>query len=695
MGRYLKTLCLLSIWQLIAFHAFSQYYVKFRGDSIPFQKDSIILSLDKEIIENLDWEISEDSQTWESLNISNDTLSIRIDTSAFYRAVYKEGTCFPVTSDLAFAGFKSIVAAGNSIIIDPIGGIYFLPSGIKIVAPPGAVEESTEISFEVLDSLNAELKIPFNADTGRVFCAGIYCELNAIEFLKPIKITIPAPNYHHNDLPYLYTQDPITGNWDKYIDDLLCSENLQTIEFTTDRILSTRIQLVEDVFDFNSSDEGARTAEKKCQEGFINVRSKAHDHVGQKGSKECYVSSDHTTVRFLECPNNPIHDAKIQEIGKDCKPEVVDNLDGIKCLKKGESATITIKTTIGGIPLQNQDILFHTLPAGLSIDKILDSTNVDGIALFVITCNIDDFGGDIHYKVNYQYFLETIEASDGTNSEKTKNHEKNGVIPRIHHLEACPASIKILATRVLKVGKTTTIECECRDSNSNLIDCGEVEYILSDVKPFPAGSAGSIISVNNGAVYASKPGLAAVQARVGDVISDYDEGTFSVVYQGDLKNLSITYDNNIYKDCACDKDLENPPYEYNWWVVSFKGTYHIDFYLDYITANDHAAQLVGGGVVTYSISGSTSCSGADLPQSINSHLVLFDLLPPNSGAPTVENILAGDEFKMIFYPVDDIFFHYMVGKAKMKNPHEIEFTIMDFKPDGCIKKDVEGSCLLK
>jgi hypothetical protein len=703
MGRYLKIFCFLSIWQFIAFHAFSQYYVKFRGDSIPFQKDSIILSLDKEIIENLDWEISEDSQTWESLNISNDTLSIRIDTSAFYRAVYKEGTCFPVTSDLAFAGFKSIVAAGNSIIIDSIGGIYFLPSGIKIVVPPGAVKENTMISFDVLDSLNAELKIPFDADTGRVFCAGIYCEPNAIEFLKPIKITIPAPNYHHNDLPYLYTQDPITGNWDKYTGDLLCSENLHSIEFTIDKIVSTRIQLVKDVFEFENLEESARTAEDPCQQGFINVKSEAHDHVGQKGSKECYVSSDKTKVIFLECPGQPVHDAKIEEIGKDCEPEVVDNLGALLCIKSGERVDVDVTITIGGKPLEKQDIQFYDLPNGLIIDEPQKLTDENGKATFTFTCSVDNFSGIIYYKVYYKYFLEIIEASDGTHLEKTSNHERNGIIENKGHLiKECPRvkSIVILADRELKVGgEPSQINSECRDQNNELIDCGEVEYILSNVYTFPAGN---IISVSNeGVVTALKPGLASVQASVGDVISDYDRGTFSVAYQGDLKDLSLRFDNNIYKKCGCQEDYDNPPHELTWWVIDFIGSYHITFFLDHITTADHSAELVGEGIITYSISGSTHCTGASFkdPVNVNAADNSLYLLPPENGPATTVDILAEKEFNIRFDWITEIpsdwRFRSLRGKAKMIGLHAIEFTIMDFEPDVCIYKDVEGSCILQ
>jgi hypothetical protein len=62
MAKSIKIIFLYSFCQLISISSFSHYYVKFKGDSIPFQKDSLILSLDEVVTDNLDWEISRDSE---------------------------------------------------------------------------------------------------------------------------------------------------------------------------------------------------------------------------------------------------------------------------------------------------------------------------------------------------------------------------------------------------------------------------------------------------------------------------------------------------------------------------------------------------------------------------------------------------------------------------------------------------------
>ena len=54
-------------------------------------------------------------------------------------------------------------------------------------------------------------------------------------------------------------------------------------------------------------------------------------------------------------------------------------------------------------------------------------------------------------------------------------------------------------------------------------------------------------------------------------------------------------------------------------MVDFTGSYHITFFLDHITTGDHSAKLVGGGVVTYSISGSTHCTGFSFNDPVNEY----------------------------------------------------------------------------
>src|SRR5665648_71657 len=141
---------------LIGSNVFSQYYVKTKGDSLAFEADSIVLTIDN-LPGIINWEVSSDSLTWESINNYNDTMWVRIDSSAYYRAVLMDGTCYPVESSVALVGFKSIQVSGNSITIDSLGGVFSFSSGIKIIVPPGAVKEGVTFLLDLLNSDQANI----------------------------------------------------------------------------------------------------------------------------------------------------------------------------------------------------------------------------------------------------------------------------------------------------------------------------------------------------------------------------------------------------------------------------------------------------------------------------------------------------------------------------------------------------------
>jgi hypothetical protein len=161
MSRSIKINFLIFLGTFIWVNALSQYYVKVRGDSVRLEVDSVVLSIDVNA-GDISWEVSKDSLTWTSLDQTNDSLIIRIDSSAYYRAILTDGTCYPVESARAFVAFNTINITGNTVVIDSLGGVYSLPSGIKLIVPPGAVNEDVTISLDLLDEEQANIKMPLD-----------------------------------------------------------------------------------------------------------------------------------------------------------------------------------------------------------------------------------------------------------------------------------------------------------------------------------------------------------------------------------------------------------------------------------------------------------------------------------------------------------------------------------------------------
>ena len=684
-----KIIFLIMVWSLYVTNAFSQYYVKIKGDSIAFKIDSVIMAADNQP-GSVNWEVSKDSLSWKSLNETNDTLVIRIDSSAYYRAFLTSETCNYTISDVALVSFKSINVTGNSVTLDSSGCVYLLPSGIKIIVPAGAVKENTILSFDLLDSINADLKIPFKDGPGKIFCTGLFSNSAAISFLKPIRIRIPAPNYKHYDLPYVYLYNSNNGLWEKYTGDLTCSEYLHFIEFSTNELVSARVHLFENLFLMGKSAGSAKQdVNKDCKEGFIHVESMAHDQQGQQGSNECFVSSDHTTVTFLSCPGSPTAEARIQEIGKDCTPEAEDDMNKIKCLKNGESATITISVTIGGMPLKDQEIIFYSIPAGISVSPTSKPTDDNGKAQFVITCHIEKFSGIIKYKVNCKYFLQVIQASDGGVSENSQIHEQTLTISNgsgkqinecaeIKYVEPSGGGLR------LRAGETTQLSCNCFDKDRNPVDCGAVEYSIAPGSSYPAEGAVSVGSAS-GLVTALKPGVAKIQARASGVVSSYNL-SFTVAYEGDL-NFSGVTNHNTYNGCGCKEDFDNPPHKWKWYVVTYTVKLHFYFWLSTNLADTPSGDLEGTNTYDYYIEEPSYCKGITFSENVNG----FDFIDSANpfSVETTQKAISGDEFTIDYHYWDYRGWGYLQGiilNCKMINPGVITAHVRYYEPEGCVMR---------
>jgi hypothetical protein len=678
-----KTLFLILIWLLTEISAFSQYYVKFKGDSLGFEIDSVILALDS-MAGNIYWEVSKDTVSWTSLNEKNDTLYIRIDSSAFYRAVLTGGSCYPVKSSIALVSFKSIAISGKTVVIDSAGGIYFLPSGIKLTVPPGAVKENTTLSFDLLDLGNADFKIPFHADTGKVFCSGIYCDPAEVRFLKPVRISIPAPNYQYSDLPYVYLYDSYSNTWEKHTGLLTCSENKHFIEFSTDKPLSARVHLIKNLFGPGMSPKSYKGEQEDCKSGIIQVQSMSHDFIGSYASGDCNVNSDEDQVAFLDCPGKPTGTSRIQEIGKYCKPQVAHSIDK-DCLSRGESATMTINVTIGGLPLSDQHITIN-LPAGLSTPGLLIVTDNFGNARFTVTCNADNFTGTISYKVYIEYYLQVVEASADGRTETGKNFkqtleiegaQKIGcVIPQIKFIELTrPDGYK------MHVNETVQLSSICRDEHGSPVNCGILEYYVS------SSAGGGAVDIDaSGIIKALKPGIVFIKALSSGIESN--SVGISIAYEGTL-TCSRETDHSIYNQCGCKNPETN---KWDWYDLTFSGSYAMAFWLNIDLDADPSAEINGLNTITYEIT-SDYCKDTLIYEQVKSEVYSLDI-DQDLNRVLTQDVIDGKEFGITFWYNDFRYLNNFISLGgHMNQSGMISITIKRYIPDECVLY-IDGSCVL-
>jgi len=112
----MKKILLSLILVLIAGASYSQFVVN-KEDTTFFNNDSVIFITDN-IRGALQWQVSKDSINWNNIQgATYDSLIIKVDSSAVYRLMAKEGTCDPVYGDTMFVKKNTNPVVGKFIIV--------------------------------------------------------------------------------------------------------------------------------------------------------------------------------------------------------------------------------------------------------------------------------------------------------------------------------------------------------------------------------------------------------------------------------------------------------------------------------------------------------------------------------------------------------------------------------------------------
>lgn len=691
MKRSIKNINIIMLFFLIEINAYSQYFVKVKNDSVRFVQDSVVLAIEPGP-GDITWEVSKDSLTWTSLDQNDDSLFIRIDSSAYYRAVLTDGTCYPVNSAVALVAFRSINVAGNTVVIDSIGGIYTLTSGIKLIVPPGAVDENVMVSMELLDEVNADLKIPFDSDTGKVYSTGVYSEPSGIVFSKPVRIRLPALNYQSADIPFVYLYNSLFVSWIQNTGTLTCSESEQYIEFSTKKLLPARIELSKDVLAFGKSSGKSKDGEIDCHELLVEIKNAVFDIIGKRASGVCFVVKDDLTVTFTQCPGNNVATANFREIANVCIPKITHEITK-SCLAVGESANMTFRVTIGpggrdDLPLENQTIVI-SVPDGMTVSDPEPKTNSSGTATVTVTRLNESGIGSIDYILLAEYYLSEITATSEGVTEHVNEFPKSFQAKGSLEISAAPCGSQVTTVVLsvddnannLKVGNTRTLTCNCFDQNSNKIDCGTVEYYVVPGSAYPTEGAITVDPAGGG-VTCLKPGAATVQAVASGIASN-NNIFFSVAYEGSILMNGVT-DHNIHYGCGCREDFDNPPYIWKWYVVTWSVNLH--FYL-WLNEKDKIpyGYVEGVNSYDYKIDFDSHCKNATVIEQIDG----LDFSP--SGYPfsdgTTSEVISGADFTLDYCWWDYRGFGYLqdiVLACNMNSSGVISAHVSYFWPHGCV-----------
>jgi uncharacterized protein (TIGR02145 family) len=438
--------------------ALSQYYLKAKSDSISLESDSVFLYVDG-YRGAVRWWVSPDLLDWMSVGRRNDTLGVRIDKSAYYRATITEGTCNPVASDTVFLIEKLTITNSNQFIVDTMGGVFLLPSGLKVKIPRGAVTGPKEIRVDIIssDSVNklAAVHYPENIS----FLSGISVATDSFNFSKPIKIKVPLAGI--DGLPVLFEFNNAGDSWyhsdetiivgngvmnvgveEKFIEIILKGSDKKGTpkkagsELSLNDIRSFFLELYGDIF----------LGEDYCRELGYKVLSESRDTTGSGG---CTVITINEEINYWACdpPQKGTYGAL--ELSPDCEPSLTGCPGNYKILR-GKKIPINLKTEIGGLPLDYQEIT--VTPSGnINVNALNLRTDFNGNASFDLTGTAPG-DGLVYLSVAFEYDLITIYASNNEGAEEQSYDHKEVI-------KECTINVSVYDTAEVMTSPAEDIIC--------------------------------------------------------------------------------------------------------------------------------------------------------------------------------------------------------------------------------------------
>lgn len=421
------------VFTLIVCKTHAQYYVKTNTDSVPLSIDSTILTLGAYHGE-LVWQASSDSVNWTNLKSPGDSLVIRIDSTAVYRGSISEENCETIFSDTILVGEEIIHPNAYYFWAYSKGGVYYLPDGIKVKIPPGAIKDSLYMLVEPIDSITSYSVFPALIDNGRIFLGALNVLPHDAIFEKPIKIQFSVSEFNYDDKLVLSGYDPLLNTPMDYNSYFLASGNQKFIEYNTDVLIPVRVEAI--VYQSETGMPGRKSLaqeNQQCRMGITVITSKQSDNASHfipaqnSGSDPggCQTITSSNQIIFVDCDNLTEYD-RVQEISNTCNPEMKLSFEQ-KYLKVGNQTTVKATLTIGDLPLGGQLITISSSNS-LGISKTSDFTDDNGEVTFEVTGKHKDDQAFIQCNSDVTYYLQEIEVSGAFGAEIQKNWEtKNHV----------------------------------------------------------------------------------------------------------------------------------------------------------------------------------------------------------------------------------------------------------------------------
>ena len=366
---------------------------------------------------------------------------------------------------------KAIYTDENYFTADSSGGVFYLPDGIKIKIPPGAIDSALMINAELIDSATCYDALPPETDADRLFIGSVNLVPNDVLLKKPIKIRIPVNNYGPGNLFIFTGYDPLILTPMNYHGYFIVSFRENYVEYVTDRLIPIRIEAIP-IAEQNSIKKSTteNSEPKDCREGVIVVKTEETDfetYFKPKTSaggdwSSCVTPSSKSEIRFVDC-GNITESFEMREISSSCVPEMELIIEK-DLLKTGQPVQAKVTLKIGDFPLANQFLnIIH--PNSIRTSVSSGYTGEDGTLAFVVTADKPDNNAYIECNSQTQYHRQIIVVRSETSTHRWNN------LPESKY---CSKKLDLISYDEC----TRPEEIDC--SNLSTADCERVKRLLTD-----------------------------------------------------------------------------------------------------------------------------------------------------------------------------------------------------------------------